>query len=359
MDAFTWHLARHLNVASAPGIPICYRCTPLVSRIRRLFSNSSAASTCGSELTRAATAVDGCDYRHWLVVMEPPEGHPLRDEIVHNYYIKTLAMALGRSKDLCRNLSLENHLSMETLFHMMTSTMWTGYKIKMGMDVGRELAQGKRSIRKEINLYNLLFDLRISSTPDKLLGESSYNMKKLTIHTESQDSKPPNGVSNCKMDAAARKQHAIHLCELLKASWSIESITSLLAFFRDNVHKRPNGHVIEVQGMLQCLDCITHGTQNIRVQIGEEITESNRMLEALKSLYITGFSSPWRKARPFAAPTAIFILVNHGKEIVSPCHVFINQKPVLILATISDQLHKMGMSQLPKKNDFSLQIEKK
>ncbi|KAK3030942.1 hypothetical protein RJ639_036680 [Escallonia herrerae] len=98
MVAFTRLLARHLNVASAPGIPIYYRFTPLVSRIRRLFSNSSSASTRGSELTRAATAVDGCDYRHWLVVMEPPEGHPQRDEIVHNYYIKTLAMALGRYK---------------------------------------------------------------------------------------------------------------------------------------------------------------------------------------------------------------------------------------------------------------------
>uniref|UniRef100_A0A2P2IXP6 Uncharacterized protein MANES_04G145600 n=1 Tax=Rhizophora mucronata TaxID=61149 RepID=A0A2P2IXP6_RHIMU len=37
------------------------------------------------------------------------------------------------------------------------------------------------------------------------------------------------------------------------------------------------------------------------------------MFEPLKSLYIIGFSSPWRKARPFAAPVAIFSLVNHGK----------------------------------------------
>lgn len=36
------------------------------------------------------------------------------------------------------------------------------------------------------------------------------------------------------------------------------------------------------------------------------------MFEALKSRYMTGFSSPWRKARHRAAPIAIFILVNQG-----------------------------------------------
>ena len=42
-------------------------------------------------------------------------------------------------------------------------------------------------------------------------------------------------------------------------------------------------------------------------------TKSNKIFEALKSRYMTGFSSSWRKVRPFAAPIAIFILVNHGK----------------------------------------------
>lgn len=42
------------------------------------------------------------------------------------------------------------------------------------------------------------------------------------------------------------------------------------------------------------------------------------MLEALKSLYITGFSDSWRKARPFAAPRAIFILVDHGSDAEYP-----------------------------------------
>ena len=48
------------------------------------------------------------------------------------------------------------------------------------------------------------------------------------------------------------------------------------------------------------------------------LTESNKMFEALKSLYITGFSASCRKARPFAAPRAIFILVDQGNETEYP-----------------------------------------
>lgn len=43
-------------------------------------------------------------------------------------------------------------------------------------------------------------------------------------------------------------------------------------------------------------------------------TASNKILDVLKSRYITGLSaSSWRKARPFAAPSAIFILMDHGR----------------------------------------------
>jgi len=42
------------------------------------------------------------------------------------------------------------------------------------------------------------------------------------------------------------------------------------------------------------------------------------MFEALKSLKITGCSASWRKAKPFAAPTAIFILVDHGSDAENP-----------------------------------------
>lgn len=39
--------------------------------------------------------LDGCDFEHWLVVMEKPEGDPTRDEIIDSY-IKTLAQIVGR-----------------------------------------------------------------------------------------------------------------------------------------------------------------------------------------------------------------------------------------------------------------------
>lgn len=42
------------------------------------------------------------------------------------------------------------------------------------------------------------------------------------------------------------------------------------------------------------------------------ITESSKIFEALKSRYMTGLSSSCRKVSPFAAPTAICNLLNHG-----------------------------------------------
>ncbi|XP_047332914.1 multiple organellar RNA editing factor 8, chloroplastic/mitochondrial [Impatiens glandulifera] len=42
--------------------------------------------------------LDGCDFEHWLVVMEKPEGDPTRDEIIDSY-IKTLSMVVGSEDD--------------------------------------------------------------------------------------------------------------------------------------------------------------------------------------------------------------------------------------------------------------------
>ncbi|XP_022984464.1 multiple organellar RNA editing factor 8, chloroplastic/mitochondrial isoform X2 [Cucurbita maxima] len=42
--------------------------------------------------------LDGCDFEHWLVVMEKPEGDPTRDEIIDSY-IKTLAMVIGSEEE--------------------------------------------------------------------------------------------------------------------------------------------------------------------------------------------------------------------------------------------------------------------
>ncbi|XP_054814501.1 multiple organellar RNA editing factor 8, chloroplastic/mitochondrial-like [Prosopis cineraria] len=42
--------------------------------------------------------LDGCDFEHWLVVMEKPEGDPTRDEIIDSY-IKTLAQVVGSEEE--------------------------------------------------------------------------------------------------------------------------------------------------------------------------------------------------------------------------------------------------------------------
>ncbi|KAE9458062.1 hypothetical protein C3L33_10034, partial [Rhododendron williamsianum] len=39
--------------------------------------------------------LEGCDFEHWLVVVEKPEGDPTRDEIIDGY-IKTLSEVVGR-----------------------------------------------------------------------------------------------------------------------------------------------------------------------------------------------------------------------------------------------------------------------
>ncbi|KAI4299680.1 hypothetical protein L6164_033114 [Bauhinia variegata] len=48
--------------------------------------------------------LDGCDFEHWLVVMEKPEGDPARDEIIDSY-IKTLAQVVGSYWRSLRGLS--------------------------------------------------------------------------------------------------------------------------------------------------------------------------------------------------------------------------------------------------------------
>ncbi|CAH9107692.1 unnamed protein product [Cuscuta europaea] len=42
--------------------------------------------------------LDGCDFEHWLVVVEKPEGDPTRDEIIDRY-IKVLAKVVGSEEE--------------------------------------------------------------------------------------------------------------------------------------------------------------------------------------------------------------------------------------------------------------------
>ncbi|CAL8131119.1 unnamed protein product [Prunus armeniaca] len=93
--SLTATLLRRYRFSSPPSFPSS-RFSSSSAPIGSAAADSSAATRC-SGLTRLASLVEGCDYEHWLVVMEPPKGYPLRDEII-NGYIQTLATALGSAE---------------------------------------------------------------------------------------------------------------------------------------------------------------------------------------------------------------------------------------------------------------------
>lgn len=71
-----------------------------------LLHNSTICSSSATNpppLSRVATLVEGCDYDHWLVVVEPPKGYPQQTQIL-NEYIKTLAIALGSEEEAKKSI---------------------------------------------------------------------------------------------------------------------------------------------------------------------------------------------------------------------------------------------------------------
>ncbi|KAL3733865.1 hypothetical protein ACJRO7_023250 [Eucalyptus globulus] len=115
-------LSRSLSSSSAPAAsaPRSPLSSLLRHRLRPLSSASAAvaaAPSARSFRTRSTSSslndpnpnwsnrppketilLDGCDFEHWLVVMEKPEGDPIRDEIIHSY-IKTLAQVVGSEEE--------------------------------------------------------------------------------------------------------------------------------------------------------------------------------------------------------------------------------------------------------------------
>ncbi|KAL7606565.1 hypothetical protein Lser_V15G17873 [Lactuca serriola] len=82
--------------SAAPIIP-----TPPTSR--RSSTSGAPPQIRGLELDRAVAPIDGCDYKHWLVVMDPPISYPSRHQIVERY-IQTLASALGSEEEAKRSI---------------------------------------------------------------------------------------------------------------------------------------------------------------------------------------------------------------------------------------------------------------
>ncbi|KAL5974875.1 hypothetical protein ACLOJK_031548 [Asimina triloba] len=75
----------------APGIR-CFSSRPTTSSLNDPSPNWS------NRPPKETILLDGCDFEHWLVVMEPPEGNPTRDEIIDSY-IKTFAQVIGSEEE--------------------------------------------------------------------------------------------------------------------------------------------------------------------------------------------------------------------------------------------------------------------
>ncbi|XP_066357167.1 multiple organellar RNA editing factor 8, chloroplastic/mitochondrial-like [Miscanthus floridulus] len=84
--------------AAAPGAGVrCFATQPATSSLRDSSPNWS------NRPPKETILLDGCDFEHWLVVMEPPPGDAsnpdiTRDEIIDSY-IKTLAQVVGSEEE--------------------------------------------------------------------------------------------------------------------------------------------------------------------------------------------------------------------------------------------------------------------
>ena len=83
--------AASLLPAPAPGAGArCFATQPATSSLRDSSPNWS------NRPPKETILLDGCDYEHWLIVMEfPTEPKPTEEEMVAAY-VKTLASVLGR-----------------------------------------------------------------------------------------------------------------------------------------------------------------------------------------------------------------------------------------------------------------------
>ncbi|CAF2183188.1 hypothetical protein HID58_027030 [Brassica napus] len=79
-----------------------FRLTPLFPFSGNSLPVNSDTTRC-SELIRVPSLVEGCDYKHWLVLMKPPNGYPPRNDIVQGF-IRTLSMALGSEEEAKKSI---------------------------------------------------------------------------------------------------------------------------------------------------------------------------------------------------------------------------------------------------------------
>ncbi|CAJ1957433.1 unnamed protein product [Sphenostylis stenocarpa] len=93
---------RRISVASNPSLRRLL--LPATPSLRALSTRATTSSlndpnpNWSNRPPKETILLDGCDFEHWLVVMEKPEGDPTRDEIIDSY-IKTLAKVIGSEEE--------------------------------------------------------------------------------------------------------------------------------------------------------------------------------------------------------------------------------------------------------------------
>ncbi|XP_004294105.1 PREDICTED: uncharacterized protein At3g15000, mitochondrial-like [Fragaria vesca subsp. vesca] len=76
----------------SPPVVRCFSANATTSSLRDPNPNWS------NRPPKETILLDGCDFEHWLVVMEPPEENTTREELIKEY-IKTLAMVVGSEEE--------------------------------------------------------------------------------------------------------------------------------------------------------------------------------------------------------------------------------------------------------------------
>ncbi|XP_042512942.1 multiple organellar RNA editing factor 8, chloroplastic/mitochondrial-like [Macadamia integrifolia] len=88
---------RYLFSSSSPWVSVASNIIDNgVLVVRGLATRSMDSSA--NRPPKETILLDGCDFEHWLVVMEPPEPSLIRDDIIDSY-IKTLAQVVGSEEE--------------------------------------------------------------------------------------------------------------------------------------------------------------------------------------------------------------------------------------------------------------------
>ncbi|KAG4960745.1 Multiple organellar RNA editing factor 8, chloroplastic/mitochondrial [Glycine soja] len=93
---------RRISVAANPSLHRAF--LPNSPSLRALSTRATTSSlndpnpNWSNRPPKETILLDGCDFEHWLVVMEKPEGDPTRDDIIDSY-IKTLAKVIGSEEE--------------------------------------------------------------------------------------------------------------------------------------------------------------------------------------------------------------------------------------------------------------------